>query len=183
MGNISHKSSVCGQACLVVCVGFFFPFVGGNALNWKRIGWTKLIRKKGMSSWSENHSESRKDAGREGGMDQTALLFLWPRERGVTLGESGEGKSCWRSGLRLLVGGLKCAQEEYVGVCAHTRGCLMLGKVEGRETGWDGWMASPTQWTWVWANSGRWWWMGRPGVLQSMGLQRVRHDWASEQRQ
>ena len=43
-------------------------------------------------------------------------------------------------------------------------------------------MASPTQWTWVWVISGSWWWTGRPGVLQSMraGLQRVRHDWATE---
>ena len=47
-------------------------------------------------------------------------------------------------------------------------------------TGWDGWMASLTQWTWVWVNSGSWWWTGRHGMLQSMGLQRVRHDWATE---
>ena len=45
---------------------------------------------------------------------------------------------------------------------------------------WDGWMASLTQRTGVWVNSGNWWWTGRPGVLQSMGLQRVRHDWATE---
>ena len=51
---------------------------------------------------------------------------------------------------------------------------------EGDNRGWDGWMALPTQWTWVWVNSGRWWWTGRPGVLQYMGLQRVRHDWATE---
>ena len=61
---------------------------------------------------------------------------------------------------------------------------LMLGKLEaggdGDDRGWDGWIASPTQWTWVWANSGSWWWTGKPGVLQSMGLQRVGHDWASE---
>ena len=61
---------------------------------------------------------------------------------------------------------------------------LMLGKIEGRrrsdDRGWDGWMASPTQWTWVWVNSGRWWWTGRPGMLRSMGLQRVGHDWATE---
>ena len=44
----------------------------------------------------------------------------------------------------------------------------------------DGWMASPPQWTWVWVNSGSWWWTARPGVLQSMGSQRVRHNWASE---
>ena len=51
---------------------------------------------------------------------------------------------------------------------------------EGDDRGWDGWMASPTQWTWVWVNSGNWWWTGRPGVLQSMVSQRVRHKWATE---
>ena len=51
---------------------------------------------------------------------------------------------------------------------------------EGDNRGWDGWMASQTQQTWVWVNSGSWWWTGRPGVLQSMGLQRVRHNWATE---
>ena len=56
-----------------------------------------------------------------------------------------------------------------------------LGAVgEGDDRGWDGWMASPTQWTWVWVNSGSWWWTGRPGVLQLMGSQRVGHDWATE---
>jgi len=43
----------------------------------------------------------------------------------------------------------------------------------------DGWMASPTQWRWVWVNSRSWWWTGRPGVLWSMRLQRVGHDWAT----
>ena len=51
---------------------------------------------------------------------------------------------------------------------------------EGDDRGWDGWMASPTLWTWVGASSGRWWWTGRPGVLQSMGSQRVGYDWATE---
>ena len=51
---------------------------------------------------------------------------------------------------------------------------------EGNDTGWDGWMTSPTQWTWAWASSGRWWCTGKPGMLQSMGAQRVRHDWATE---
>ena len=51
---------------------------------------------------------------------------------------------------------------------------------EGDDRGWDGWMASPTRWTWVWVNSGSWWWTGRPGVLWFMGSQRVRHDWATE---
>ena len=47
-------------------------------------------------------------------------------------------------------------------------------------TGWDDWVASSTQWTWVWASSGSWWWIGRPGVLQSVWLQRVGDDWATE---
>ena len=42
---------------------------------------------------------------------------------------------------------------------------------EGDDRGWDGWMASPTRWTWVWASSGSWWWTGKPGMLQSMGSQ------------
>ena len=50
---------------------------------------------------------------------------------------------------------------------------------EGDDRGWDGWMASPTGWTWVWASSGSWWWTGRPGMLQSLGLQRVGHDWGT----
>ena len=60
---------------------------------------------------------------------------------------------------------------------------LMLGKIEGRKrrnNRGHGWMASPTQWTWVWANSRSWWWTGKPGVLQSMGSQRVGHDWETE---
>ena len=51
---------------------------------------------------------------------------------------------------------------------------------EGDDRGSDGWMASPTQQTWVWVNSGIWWWTGRPGVLRSMGSQRVRQDWVTE---
>ena len=51
---------------------------------------------------------------------------------------------------------------------------------EGDDRRWDGWMTSPTQWTWVLVNSGSWWWTGRPGVLRSMRSQRVGHDWATE---
>ena len=61
---------------------------------------------------------------------------------------------------------------------------LMLGMVEGRrrdDRGWDGWMASPTWQTWVWVGSGIWWWIGKPGELQSMGSQRVGHNCATEQ--
>ena len=55
---------------------------------------------------------------------------------------------------------------------------LRVGK--GDNKGWDGWMGSLTQWTWVWVDSGSWWWTGRPGVLWFMGSQRVGHNWATE---
>ena len=54
---------------------------------------------------------------------------------------------------------------------------------EGDDRGRDGWMAPLIQWTWVWANSRRWWRTGKPGVLQFMGSQRVGHDWMTEQQQ
>ena len=62
---------------------------------------------------------------------------------------------------------------------------LMLGGIGGRRRRgwqriWDGWMASPTRWTWVCINSESWWWTGRPGVLRFMGSQRVGHEWATE---
>ena len=61
---------------------------------------------------------------------------------------------------------------------------LLLGKIEGRrrrgDRGWNGWMASPTRCTWVWVNSGSWWWTERPRVLRFMGSQRVGHNWVTE---
>ena len=64
---------------------------------------------------------------------------------------------------------------------------LMLGKIQGtrrkgKNGGWDDWMALLTQWTWIWVSSGTWWWTERPGVLQSMGSQRVGHNLATELR-
>jgi len=79
-------------------------------------------------------------------------LILWPPDAKSQL--TGKKPWCWE---RLKAGG------------------------KGDNRGWDGWMASPTQWTWVSASSGRWWRTGKPGVLQSMGLRRVGHDWATEQ--
>ena len=61
--------------------------------------------------------------------------------------------------------------------------CWERLKVAGEQDnrGWDDWMASPTWWTWVWVSSRSWWRIGRPGMLQSMGSQRVGHDWVTEQ--
>ena len=63
---------------------------------------------------------------------------------------------------------------------------LMLEKTEGRrrgQRGWDGWMSLPNQCTWVLASSGRWWRTGKPGMLQSIGTQRIEHDWVTEKQQ
>ena len=61
---------------------------------------------------------------------------------------------------------------------------LMLGRLkaggERDDRGWDSWMASPTRWTWVWACTRSWWWTEKPGGLQSMGSQRVGHNWVTE---
>ena len=51
---------------------------------------------------------------------------------------------------------------------------------ERDDRGWNGWIASPTQWAWIWVSSGSWWWIGKPGMLQSMGSQGVVHDWVTE---
>ena len=71
-----------------------------------------------------------------------------------------------------------------LGNCDSFEKTLMLGRLkaggEGDDNGWDGWMGSQTWRTWVWVNSGSCWWTGRRGVLQSMGSQRIRQDWATE---
>ena len=53
-------------------------------------------------------------------------------------------------------------------------------KENGDNRGWEGWVASPMWWTWVWVSSESWWWTGKPGALQSMGSQRVGHHWVTE---
>ena len=63
---------------------------------------------------------------------------------------------------------------------------LMLRRLKAGEEdnrGWNDWMTLPAQWTWVWASFGRWWRTGKPGMLQSIGLQRVGHNWVTEQQQ
>ena len=74
---------------------------------------------------------------------------------------------------------LKLWIHEKVCVCVYIY--IYVSKAgEEDDRGWDGWMASPTRWTWLWVNSRSWWWTRRSGVLQSMASQRVRHDWVTE---
>ena len=91
-------------------------------------------------------------------------------------GSSINKRTVSADGQRLLRGLVRCTVHWKRPWCWEGLGA---GR-EGDDRGWDSWMASLTQWTWVWVNSGSWWWRGRLGVLQSMELQRVRHDWATE---
>ena len=90
----------------------------------------------------------------------------------------------WRDLLRELLQGISLHNVRVNLLTRRTDSLektLMLGKIEGRrrrdDRGWYVWMASLTWWTWVWASIRRWWWTGQPGKLQSVGLQRVGHDW------
>ena len=79
------------------------------------------------------------------------------------------------------------AEAEAPIICPHDGKNWLIGKdpdirkdlrqEEKGKTGWDGWMASPSRWTWTWVSSRSWWWIGKPGMLQSMALQRDGHDW------
>ena len=83
---------------------------------------------------------------------------------------------CWRGNSNTLATSCKELTHLKRSWC-----CEGLGAGgEGDDGGWDDWMASPTQRTWLWVNSGSWWWTGRPGLLRFMGSQRVGHDWATE---
>ena len=135
---------------------------------------------------------------------------IWPLQASLMLWNCGVGKDSWESpelqgdqtslssrksvlNIHWKDWGLKLKLQYFGHLMWRTDSLektLMLGKIEGRKCcppynrgdnrGWNGWMAWPTQWTWVWVNSGSWWWTGRPVVLQSMESQRVGHHWVTE---
>ena len=123
--------------------------------------WTVVLEKTVESplDWKEIqpvHPEGNQSWIFIGGTDVEAeTQILWPPDGKNQLTDDGKDWRpwCWE---RLKAGG------------------------EGVDKGRDGWMVSPTQWSWVWVNSGSWWWTGRPGMLQSMELQRVGHNWETE---
>ena len=84
---------------------------------------------------------------------------------------------CWCWSFNILVTWCKKPTHWKIPWCRER---LKAGK-EGDNRGREGWLASPTQWTWVWTSSRRWWRAGKPGMLQSIGSQWVEHDWATEQ--
>ena len=135
----------------------------------------------GCKSWTVKKAERRRTDAFELGCWRRLLRVSWTARRSIqSILKISSGYSLEGMMLKLKL--------QYSGHLMRRvdslEKILMLGGIEGRrrmdDTGWDGWTASPTQWTWVWVNSGSWWWTGRPGVLQFLGSQRVGHDWATE---
>ena len=112
----------------------------------------------------------------ESPLDCKEIQPVHPKRRSV-LGIHWKG-SCWSWNSSTLA----TSWEELTHLKRPWCGEGLRARGEGDDRGWDGWMASPTQQTWVWVNSGSWWWTERPGMLQSVGSQRVGHEWATELR-
>ena len=136
----------------------------------------------GCESWTVKKAEHRRIDAFELWCWQRLLRVPWTARRSSQsiLKEISPGCSLEGLMLKLKLQCLATSCEELT----HWKGpwCwkgLWAGG-EGENRGWDGWMTSPTQWTWVWVNSGSWWWTGRPGMLQFMGWQRFGHNWATE---
>ena len=137
----------------------------------------------GCESWTVKKAECRKFDGFELWCWRRLLRVLWTASRSnqSILKEINPEYSLGGLTLKLKLQYF-CHLIQRTGSLEKT---LMLGKIEGRKRRgpqWMrcGWMASLTWWTWVWASSGSWCWTEKLGVLQSMWLQRVRHEWVTE---
>ena len=134
----------------------------------------------GCDSWTIKKAECRSIGAFELWCWRRLLRVPWSARRSnqSILKEISPG--CSLEGLMLKLKLQYCGHQ--MGRADSLEKTLMLGKIEGRrrrgDRGWDGWMASLTQWTWVWINC--LWWTERPGMLQSVSLQRVRQDWVTE---
>ena len=135
----------------------------------------------GCESWTIKKAECRRIDAFELWCWRRLLIIPWTARRSNQSILKEISPECSLEGLMLKL------KLQYFGRCeelTHWKRTWCWERLraggEGDDRRWDGWMAPPTQWTWVWVNSGSWWWTGRPGVLQSMGLERVEHDWATE---
>ena len=140
-----------------------------------------LVVTYGCESWTMKQAERQKSDAFELWCWRRLLTVPWTARRSTQSILKEISPGCSLEGLMLK---LKLQYFGHLMPRTDSSGkTLMLGGIGGRrrdDRGWDGWMASPTRWPWVWVNSGSWWWTGRPGMLQFMGLQRVGHDWATE---
>ena len=137
----------------------------------------------GCESWTIKKAEHQRIDGFELWCWRRLLRVPWTARRSIQSILKEIGPECSLEGLMLKL------KLQYFGHLMWRTDSfektLILGKIgraggEGDNRGWDNWMASSTQWRWVWVDSESWWWTGRPGVLWFMGSQRVRHDcdWA-----
>ena len=141
-----------------------------------------IVTTKKHHSWTVKKAECRRIDAFELSCWRRLLRVPWTARRSnqSILKEISPGCSLERLMLKLKLQYFGTSCEELTHLkCPWWWERLRAGG-EGDDRGWDGWMASPTQWTWVWVNSGNWWWTGRPGVLQFMGSQKLGHDWATE---
>ena len=113
---------------------------------------------------------------------KTSTSALWTMPKPLTMWTTRNWKILEEMGIQdhltCLLRNLYAGQEATVRTGHGTTDWFQIGKGV-LDRGWDGWVASPTQWIWIWVNSRSWWWTGRPGMLRSMGSQRVGHDWVT----
>ena len=132
----------------------------------------------GCESWTIKKAECQRIDAFELWCWRRLLRVPWTARRSIQSIPKEISPGCSLEGLMLKVklqyfGHLMWRADSFEKTLMRER--LRAGG-EGDDRAWDGWMASLTQWTWVWVNSGSWWWTGSPGVLWFMGLQRVGHD-------
>ena len=136
----------------------------------------------GCESWTIRKAECRRIDVLELWCWRKLLRVPWIARRSnqSILKEVRPRCSLERLMLRLKLNTLATWCEELTHLKRRWRWERLRAGGERDDRGWDGWMASSTQWTWVWVNSRSWWWTGRSGVLWFTGSQRVGHDWATE---
>ena len=136
----------------------------------------------GCESWTINKAEHRRIDTLELWCWRRLLRVPWTARRSNQSILKDISPGCFLEGLMLKLNSntLSTSYEELTHWKRPWCWEVLGAGGEGDDRGWGGWMASLTQWTWVWVNSGSWWWTGRPGVLRFMRSQRVRHNWATE---
>ena len=136
----------------------------------------------GCESWTIKKAEHRRNDAFELWCWRRLLRVPWTARRSIQsiLKKISPGCSLEGLTLKLKLQYLATWCEELTHLKRPWCWKVLGAGGEGDDRGWDGWMASPTQWTWVWVDSGSWWWPGKPGVLWFMGLQRIRHNWPTE---
>ena len=136
----------------------------------------------GCESWTIKKAETQRIDAFEPWCWRRLLSIPWTARRSNQSILTEISPECWLEGrvLRVNSNTLATSCEQLTHLKRHWCWERLKAAGERDDKGWDGWMASPTQWTWVCVDSTRWWWTGSPGKLQFMGSQRFGHDWVTE---